>query len=57
MVSLTSKSLISDFIYSLRIPKDTPRIAGTMMNTSRRVSHTVKEMPRSIQIRLSKGKR
>lgn len=46
-----------DFIYSLRIPKDTPKIAGTMMNTKRRVHHTVKEMPKSIQIRLSKGKR
>lgn len=55
--SLTSKSLMRDFIYTLRIPKDTPKIAGTMMNTRRRVNHTVKEMPKSIQIRLSKGKR
>lgn len=55
--SLTSNSLMRDFIYSLRIPKDTPKIAGTMMNTKRRVHHTVKEMPKSIQIRLSKGKR
>lgn len=55
--SLTSKSLMRDFIYTLRIPKETPKIAGTMMNTRRRVNHTVKEMPKSIQIRLSKGKR
>lgn len=54
---LTSKSFRSDFMYSLRMPKETPRMAGTMMNTNKRVNHTVKEMPRSIQIRLSNGKR
>lgn len=34
-----------------------PNTAGTMMKTSRSVNHTVKEMPRSMQISPSKGKR
>lgn len=39
------------------MPKDTPKMAGTMIKTRRRVNHTVKEMPSSMQIRLSKGTR
>lgn len=37
------------------MPKDTPKMAGTMMKTSSRVNHTVKEMPRRMHSRLSKG--
>lgn len=39
------------------MPKDTPKMAGTMIKTRRRVNHTVKEMPSNMQIRLSKGTR
>lgn len=37
------------------MPKDRPNIAGTMMNTSSRVNHTVKEMPSNMHSKLSKG--
>lgn len=37
------------------MPKDTPKMAGTIMKTSSRVNHTVKEMPRRIHTKLSKG--
>lgn len=37
------------------MPKDTPKMAGTIIKTSRRVNHTVKEMPRRIHSKLSKG--
>lgn len=37
------------------MPKETPRIAGTIMNTSNRVNHTVKEIPSRIHNKLSKG--
>ena len=37
------------------MPKETPKTAGTMMKTRRRVKRTVREMPRRLTIRLSKG--
>lgn len=37
------------------MPKDTPKMAGTIMKTSSRVNHTVKEMPSRIHTKLSKG--
>lgn len=37
------------------MPKDTPKMAGTIMKTSSRVNHTVKEMPSRIHNKLSKG--
>lgn len=37
------------------MPKDTPKMAGTMMKTRSRVNHTVKEMPSRIHNKLSKG--
>lgn len=37
------------------MPKETPKMAGTMMKTRRRVKRTVREMPRRLTIRLSKG--
>lgn len=37
------------------MPKDTPKMAGTMMKTSSRVHHTVNEMPRRMHSKLSKG--
>lgn len=52
---LTAKIFNSVFMYSFRIPKDTPKTAGTMMKTSRRVKRTVREMPRRLTIKLSKG--
>lgn len=52
---LTSKILRSVFMYILRIPKETPNTAGTIMKTSSRVKHRVMEMPRHLQSRLSTG--
>lgn len=37
------------------MPKETPKMAGTMMKTRRSVKRTVREMPRRLTIRLSKG--
>lgn len=37
------------------MPKETPKMAGTMMKMRRRVKSTVREMPRRLTIRLSKG--
>lgn len=37
------------------MPKDSPKMAGTMMKTNSRVNHTVKEMPSRIHTKLSNG--
>lgn len=37
------------------MPKDTPKMAGTIMKTSSRVNHTVSEMPSRMHTKLSKG--
>ena len=37
------------------MPKDTPKMAGTMMKTSSSVNHTVKEIPSRMHTKLSKG--
>jgi len=37
------------------MPKDRPKMAGTMMKTKSSVIHKVKEMPNSMHSRLLKG--
>lgn len=37
------------------MPKETPKIAGTIMNTSNSVNHTVNEIPSRMHNKLSKG--
>lgn len=39
------------------MPKETPKIAGTMMKTRSRVKRTVMEIPKRLTTRLSKGSR
>lgn len=37
------------------MPKETPKMAGTMMKTKSRVKRTVREMPNRLTTKLSKG--
>lgn len=39
------------------MPKETPKIAGTMMKTRSRVKRTVMEIPKRLTTKLSKGSR
>lgn len=39
------------------MPKETPKIAGTMIKTRSRVNRTVMEIPKRLTTRLSKGSR
>lgn len=45
------------FMYSRRMPNETPKMAGTMMKTRRRVNQSVTDRPRRLHSTLSKGNR